>query len=107
MIINKRKCFPYFSTVKSKFIVAIFLILAILTESVSRSIIVIDFELNRDYFAKELCVKKDIPDNCCKGSCALKKELKAKDINEINVEMSLEKELEFVNFLKNNEIIVL
>lgn len=34
----------------------------------------------------------------------LKKNLK-KDINEIDVEMSLEKELEFVNFLKNNEII--
>jgi len=34
--------------------------------------------LNRDYISKNLCEKKDKPNNCCKGSCHLKKEL-AKD----------------------------
>lgn len=86
---------------KSQFIVAIFLILAILTESVSRSIIVIDFELNRDYFAKELCVKKDIPDNCCKGSCALKKELKQEDEREKSPVNGISIKNEIVYFIQD------
>ncbi len=100
-VINDRKCFSYFSIVRSQFIVAIFLILAILTESVSRSIIVIDFELNRDYFAKELCVKKDIPDNCCKGSCALKKELKREDEREKSPSSGISAKSEIVYFLQD------
>ncbi|HOS48425.1 MAG TPA: hypothetical protein PLG57_07290 [Bacteroidia bacterium] len=87
---------------KSQFIVALFLILAILTESVSRSIIVIDFELNRDYFAKELCVKKDIPDNCCKGSCALKKELKQEDEREKSPAAGFSVKSEIVYFIQDN-----
>jgi hypothetical protein len=87
--------------VKSQFIVAIFLILAILTESVSRSIIVIDFEMNRDYFAKELCVKKDIPDNCCKGSCALKKELKQEDEREKSPATGISIKHEIVYFIQD------
>lgn len=61
---------------KAKIIFSYILILSIFTTSISKSLIVVDFELNRDYFAKELCVKKNIPGNCCKGICQLKKELK-------------------------------
>ncbi len=100
-VINDRKCFSYFSIVRPQFIVAIFLILAILTESVSRSIIVIDFELHRDYFAKELCVKKDIPDNCCKGSCALKKELKQEDEREKSPAAGISVKNEIVYFIQS------
>ena len=67
---------------KAKIIFSYILILSIFATSISKSLIVIDFELNRDYFAKELCVKKDIPDNCCKGICQLQKELKQEDSNE-------------------------
>lgn len=35
----------------------------------------IDYAINKDYIAKELCVKKDIPNNCCQGKCYLKKQL--------------------------------
>lgn len=37
--------------------------------------IYIDFKINQDYIAKELCVMKDKPDNCCQGNCHLKKQL--------------------------------
>lgn len=70
---------------KAKIIFSYILILSIFATSISKSLIVVDFELNRDYFAKELCVKKDIPDNCCKGICQLKKELKQEDSNEHSV----------------------
>lgn len=41
-----------------------------------------DYELRKDYFAKVLCEKKEIPDNCCKGSCALNKEIKSQEERE-------------------------
>jgi len=33
------------------------------------------FKANREYIAKELCVKRDDPGNHCQGSCHLKKKL--------------------------------
>lgn len=36
---------------------------------------VIDYLLNRDYIAKNLCVNKDKPKSCCKGKCHLVKQL--------------------------------
>ena len=51
-------------------------------ETSGKTALLINFELRRDYFAKELCVKKDIPDNCCKGSCQLTKEIKEQDERE-------------------------
>jgi hypothetical protein len=38
--------------------------------------IIIDFKINQDDIAKNLCVKKEIENNTCQGSCHLKKELK-------------------------------
>ena len=72
-------CFQYLSNMKAKIIFSYILILSIFATSISKSLIVVDFELNRDYFAKVLCIKKDIPDNCCKGICQLSKELKQQE----------------------------
>lgn len=40
------------------------------------------FEINRDFIAKNLCVKKDEVNNCCKGSCHLNKKLEEEDKQE-------------------------
>ena len=53
-----------------------------LFETGSKSLLFLNFELHRDYFAKELCVKKDVPGNCCQGSCQLTKEIKEQDARE-------------------------
>lgn len=37
---------------------------------------VIDYLINKDYIAKNLCVNKDKPKSCCKGKCHMIKELK-------------------------------
>ncbi|MBN8695618.1 MAG: hypothetical protein J0L87_03720 [Bacteroidetes bacterium] len=47
----------------------------VLMQNFGKVFILLNFELNRDYIAKSLCVKKDIPNNSCKGKCHLKKEL--------------------------------
>lgn len=36
----------------------------------------IDYAINKDYIAKNLCIKKDIPNNCCQGKCHLNKQIK-------------------------------
>jgi len=36
----------------------------------------IEYTLNKDYIAKYLCVKKDIPGNNCQGQCHLHKQLR-------------------------------
>ena len=42
----------------------------------------LDFELNRDYIAKTLCINRTKPKSCCKGSCYLKKKLDKTDKEE-------------------------
>lgn len=58
------------------------LLFVMIFETSGKTALLINFELRRDYFATELCVKKDIPDNCCKGSCQLTKEIKEQDERE-------------------------
>jgi hypothetical protein len=41
----------------------------------SPAAIFLRFSLERDRIAKELCVKRSEPDNCCQGSCQLEKAL--------------------------------
>jgi hypothetical protein len=47
----------------------------ILLQNFSKVYILVQFQINQDYIAQNLCVKKDIPNNCCKGKCHLQKQL--------------------------------
>lgn len=58
------------------------LLFVMIFETSGKTMLLLSFEMNRDFIAKELCVKKDIPDNCCKGSCQLTKEMKEQDERE-------------------------
>jgi hypothetical protein len=51
------------------------LLLLFCADIFSPAAIVLRFYLERDRIAKELCVKKAEPDNCCQGSCQLEKAL--------------------------------
>jgi hypothetical protein len=62
-----------------KHVFIILTIAGILLQTFSKGIVFIHFNLNRAYIAQNLCVKKDQADNCCKGSCHLKKQLKEDD----------------------------
>jgi hypothetical protein len=47
----------------------------ILLQTFSKGFIMLGFGLNRSFIANNICVKKAEKDNCCKGSCQLKKQL--------------------------------
>jgi hypothetical protein len=42
---------------------------------------VIDYLVNKDYIAKNLCVNKDKPRSCCKGKCHMVKQLQKTNQN--------------------------
>lgn len=51
-------------------------------QTLSKFVIILHFEFNREYIAKNLCVKKEEVNNCCKGSCHLNKKLEEEDKKE-------------------------
>lgn len=52
---------------------------AILLNTVSRLIIHVDFLINQEYIAENLCINKEQPVKQCNGSCQLKMELEKDD----------------------------
>lgn len=36
---------------------------------------VIEFEINRNYYATEDCIQKEVEGNCCQGSCVLSEKI--------------------------------
>ncbi len=53
------------------------LIASLLLQLFSREVIVMSFELNRDFIAKTLCENRNRPQLNCDGKCYLAKKLKA------------------------------
>ncbi|MFY9153777.1 MAG: hypothetical protein WAO52_17290 [Prolixibacteraceae bacterium] len=43
---------------------------------------IVEYALNKDYIAKNLCINRDKPKSCCEGKCHLKKELAKSDTSE-------------------------
>jgi hypothetical protein len=59
--------------------------LSVLTLYMIRPIIpFIEYALNKDYIAKNLCINRDKPKSCCAGKCHLKKELAKSDTTSEN-----------------------
>ena len=55
------------------------MIVGVLLQSMTKTIIVINYGLNKDYISKNLCEKRKIKNNKCNGSCHLKLKLKQSD----------------------------
>lgn len=56
-------------------IVCFVLVSVFLLQSLSKTIVVADYQINKEYIAKVLCVNKSKPKMHCNGKCHLKKEL--------------------------------
>ncbi len=65
-----------------KVLAASILLFALLAQNCGRYLVMLDFELNRGYIAKTLCVNRAKPKSSCKGSCYLKKKLDKTDKEE-------------------------
>ncbi len=74
----------------------------IIFQSFSTIFILINFQLNKEYISKNVCVQKEVKDNCCKGSCHLKKQLKEEEKKEQSPASSLKDLKEFQIFCQSN-----
>jgi len=65
----------------------------------------IDYAINKDYIASNLCINKDTPQSSCEGKCYLEKKItesaESKDSNDKNTPKKVHNELvnEFLNSL--------
>ncbi len=66
-LIDSKEMKPYIIS----WVLLSFIVIYLLTPAIP----VVDYLLNRDYIAKNLCVNKDKPKSCCKGKCHLVKQL--------------------------------
>ena len=62
--------------------ISIFLIFVFILQLFSKVWIFIDFKINQNYIVNNLCVKKEIKNNDCKGHCQLCKRLDKADKDE-------------------------
>lgn len=60
-----------------KWIFSFLIIVVFFIGYISQSVLILNYELRKDYFATILCEKKDVPNNSCKGGCHLNKELRS------------------------------
>lgn len=81
---------------KLKHLFVIIALTGILMQNFSKVIIFLNFQLNKEYIAKNLCIKKNERNNCCKGKCHLKKQLIEDDKKEKSSSSSTIKEVKEV-----------
>lgn len=67
-----------------RFIVVPILLVLVMTQSFSHWFVVLAFNINRDYIAKNLCENRYRPKMHCNGNCVLMKKLKEKEKEEQN-----------------------
>jgi hypothetical protein len=58
------------------------LILVLLIQTFSRSIIYVSFKINQDYISANLCENRNAPEKHCCGKCQLEKRLKQDEQNQ-------------------------
>ena len=59
-----------------KLVYTLFISLVVLFSSFNNALVFITFKVNQKEIAQNLCVKKEIKNNTCKGQCYLAKQLK-------------------------------
>ncbi|HXX62517.1 MAG TPA: hypothetical protein VEO56_01865 [Bacteroidota bacterium] len=60
-------------------VLSILTALALMFGSLHECVVILSFEVNRPFIAKNLCEKRDKPGNTCRGSCQLCKQLNNDD----------------------------
>jgi hypothetical protein len=58
-----------------KYAVTILLIFIVAVQTFSKCLVILGYEINKDYITKNLCVNRAKPCSCCKGKCFLGKKL--------------------------------
>lgn len=79
-----------------KFIIIPILLLLIMTQTFSKWFVVMAFNLNRDYIAKNLCENRNRPKLNCKGNCVLMKKMKLEEKQEQDKQAPVKMEMSSV-----------
>lgn len=58
-----------------KHIIVILLTASFFLQNIGKLIVVINYRINKEYIAENLCENRDEPESCCEGKCHLEKEL--------------------------------
>jgi len=80
-----------------RFIATPIMILLVMSQAFSHWFVVMNFKLNQDYIAKNLCENQLRPKLNCKGNCVLMKKLKQQEKEEQNNPVALK--LEFTTLI--------
>jgi len=70
-----RSLFPTFVHQLMKKIIAIVLLLGVLIQSMNKLVVILSYQVNKDYISKNLCENRNHPERKCCGKCYLKKQL--------------------------------
>jgi hypothetical protein len=76
----------------------------IICQSFSKVLVLMNFQLHKDYIANNLCLKKQVKNNHCKGSCHLKKELDKEEKKEQGPAGNLKDLKEFQGFCQHQKL---
>lgn len=88
-------------------IVCFVLVSVFLLQSLSKTIVVADYQINKEYIAKVLCVNKSKPKMHCNGKCHLKKELNKAEKKERSPANPLNEKNEIQLFSQSNSTVAL
>lgn len=87
--------------------IAILVAFVFLFQSASKLLIMADYEMNKEFIAKNLCENKEKPKSTCNGKCHLAKELKKQDKKENQTSNSQKEKYEnqFYSEVKKSDVI--
>ncbi len=79
-----------------KKILGLIIIIPVLLQAMSFSVIYSSYLINKSYISSNLCENRSVPEKHCEGKCLLKKEMKAESEKENSAPASVKKGSEVV-----------
>jgi hypothetical protein len=89
------------STVFFDRLTALLFLFAVAGSTFNKGIALLDYHINGNYIASNLCENKDKPNSCCHGRCFLKKQMQKED-SEKNGSSTVRDNLEITWFFEEN-----
>jgi len=89
--------------------IIILLVFIIILQSLLKSFILFDYYINKNFYAKEICIKKNIANNTCQGKCHLATEIKNVNKEEKKQSNNIFQKLEillFIEEIKESKILI-
>lgn len=92
------------NTPKLRFAIVILLFVSILAQSMNKALIVLNYQINKDYITKNLCENRNKPAMKCNGKCHLRKQLAGDDQNKNSNSRSQEETSEVILFFHHTDL---